>query len=155
MFELIFLKNLLQISIFLLQTVPKYYINILYTVKNLGKMIFKPPSPKNSLFPIRPNPKKFKICNGDIYEIYCETMAYFTSMAKSVIFLKLNLFWRFAKFCHTKILATPSSSFLRIKHQIFRYEFLLFCKLAGYAGLCSPFGHYRDGLTISDKQTDK
>ena len=69
MFELIILKILLQISIFLLQTVPKYYTNILYTVKNLVEMIFMPPSPKNSLFPIRPNPKQFQICNGDIYEI--------------------------------------------------------------------------------------
>ena len=57
MFELIFLKVLLQISIFLLQTVPKYYTNILYTVKNLVKMIFKPPSPKNSLFSCTAQPQ--------------------------------------------------------------------------------------------------
>ena len=83
MFELIFLKILLQISIFLLQTVPKCHTSIQYTVKNLVKMIFKPPSPKNSLFPIRPNPKKFKICNGDIYVIWltllCETMTDYSS----------------------------------------------------------------------------
>ena len=82
MFELIFLKILLQISIFLLQTVPKCYTSIQYTVKNLVKMIFKPPSPKKLLFLIRPNPKKFQICNGDIYEIWltllCETMTYFS-----------------------------------------------------------------------------
>ena len=81
MFELIFLKILLQISLFLLQTLPKCYINILYRVKNLVKMIFKPPSPKKLLFLIWPNPKKFQICNGDIHEIWltllCETMTYF------------------------------------------------------------------------------
>ena len=85
MFELIFLKILLQISLFLLQTVPKCYINIQYTVKNLVKMIFKPPSPKKLLFLIRPNPKKFQICNGDIYEIWltllCETLTYFNFRA--------------------------------------------------------------------------
>ena len=82
MFEIIFLKILLQLFIFLLQTVPKCNTSIQYTVKNLVKLIFKPPTPKNSLFLIRPNPKKFQICNGDIYEIWltllCETMTYFT-----------------------------------------------------------------------------
>ena len=48
MFELIFLKILLQISIFLLQRVPKCYTSIQYTVKNLAKMIFKPPSPNKT-----------------------------------------------------------------------------------------------------------
>ena len=47
MYELIFLKILLQISIFLLQTVPKCHTSIQYTVKNLVKMIFKSPSPKS------------------------------------------------------------------------------------------------------------
>ena len=42
MFELIFLKILLQISIFLLQTVPKHYTSIQYTVKNSVILIFKP-----------------------------------------------------------------------------------------------------------------
>ena len=68
MFELIS-KDFMQISIFLLQTVPQYYTNILYTVKNLVKMIFKPPSPKKLTFSYRPNHKKLQICNGDIYEI--------------------------------------------------------------------------------------
>ena len=81
MFELIFLKILLQISIFLLQTVPKRYTSIQYTVKNLVILIFKPPRSKKLLFLIRPNPKKFQICNGGIYEIWltllCETMTYF------------------------------------------------------------------------------
>ena len=81
MFELIFLKILLQISLILLQTVTKCYINIQYTVENLVKMIFKPPTCKKLLFLIRPNLKKFQICNGDIYEIWltllCEAMTYF------------------------------------------------------------------------------
>ena len=54
MFELVFLKILLQISIFLLQTVPKCYASIQYTVKNLGILIFKPPRSKKLLFLIRP-----------------------------------------------------------------------------------------------------
>ena len=61
MFELIFLKILLQTSILLLQTVPKRYTSILYTVKNLVKMIFKPPSPKKTHFFIYiPNPRSAK-----------------------------------------------------------------------------------------------
>ena len=49
LFELIFLKISMQISIFLLQTVPKCYTSVLYTAKNLVEMIFKPPSPKELL----------------------------------------------------------------------------------------------------------
>ena len=96
MFELILLKILLQISLFLLQTVPKCYVNIQYKVKNLVKMIFKPPSPKKLLFLIRPNPKKFQICNGDIYEIWltllCETMTYFSRHPKLVRKQCISLF---------------------------------------------------------------
>ena len=40
----------MQISMSLLQTVPKCYTSILFTMKKLDKIIFKPPSPKNSLF---------------------------------------------------------------------------------------------------------
>ena len=46
----------MQISIFLLQTVPKCYSIIQYTMKNLAKMIFKPPSPKKLLFLYSPTP---------------------------------------------------------------------------------------------------
>ena len=94
MLELIFLKILLQISIFLLQTVPKCYTSIQYTVKNLVIMIFKPPSSKKLLFLIRTNPKKSQICNGNIYEIWltllCETMTYFNSHRKKSFDIKSN-----------------------------------------------------------------
>ena len=94
MFEIIFLKMLLQILLFLLKIVPKRYTNILYTVKNLVKMIFKPPSPKKLTFSYRPNPKKFQICNGDIYEIWltllCETMTYF-----NIVWYWPNSVWEF------------------------------------------------------------
>ena len=46
MFELIILKILLQSSISLLHSVLKCYISILYIVKNLDKMTFKPLSSK-------------------------------------------------------------------------------------------------------------
>ena len=39
--------------------VPKCYNSILYTVKNLDEMIFKPRIPKNSLFHVRSKPKYF------------------------------------------------------------------------------------------------
>ena len=57
LYELIFLKILLQISIFLLQTVPKFDTSILYTVKNLVRMIFKPPSPKKTHFSYTAQPQ--------------------------------------------------------------------------------------------------
>ena len=60
MLELIFLKILLQTSIFLLQTVPKHYTSILYTVKNLVEMIFKAPSPKTHFFLYDPTPRSSK-----------------------------------------------------------------------------------------------
>ena len=59
----------------------KPFVSAQYTVENLVKMNLKPPSSKKLLFLIRPNPKKFQICNGDIYEIWltllCKTMTHF------------------------------------------------------------------------------
>ena len=61
MLELIFLKILLQISIFLLQTVPKCCTSIWYTVKNLFEMIFNCLLVlKNSFFLYGPTPSSAK-----------------------------------------------------------------------------------------------
>ena len=50
MFELIFQSMYLQSSISVCQSVPKCLNNILHSVKNVDKIISKPPSPKkNSL----------------------------------------------------------------------------------------------------------
>ena len=59
MFELILLKILLQLLIFLLQTVPKCNTGMQYThtVKNFVKMFFKPPNPKKTPFSYTAQPQ--------------------------------------------------------------------------------------------------
>ena len=70
MFELKFSKILLQTSTFLLQTMPKRCTSILYTVKNLVKMIFKPPSPKKFTFFIGPTPRSSKFAMETCMKFY-------------------------------------------------------------------------------------
>ena len=80
MFELIILKILLQSSIFLLHSVPKCYTSILYSVKNLEEMTFKPHSSKKTHFFIyNPNPSSAKFAIEAFKRFdwhYSETMTY-------------------------------------------------------------------------------
>ena len=81
MFELIFLKILLQLSIFSLQTVPKYYSSNFQEQKDFDRKSHKATSTEKTLFCYTANPSKCQICKWSIYEIkltlLCETTTYF------------------------------------------------------------------------------
>ena len=81
MFELIFLKILLQLSIFSLQTVPKCYSSNFQEQKDFDRKSCKATITENPLFCYTANPSKCQICKGSVYEIkltlLCETITYF------------------------------------------------------------------------------
>ena len=90
MFELIFLKILLQLSIFSLQTVPKCYSSNFQEQKDFDKKSRKATSTEKLLFCYTANPSKCQICKRSINEIkltlLCETITYLNpSMAPGML----------------------------------------------------------------------
>ena len=81
MFELIFLKILLKLSILWLQTVPKCYSSNFQESMDFDRKNRKAISTEKPLFCYTANPSKCQICKGSRYEIkltlLSETITYF------------------------------------------------------------------------------